>query len=332
MAVLVVGSFVMYDQFFSAPKVEAGQAVVVNVPEGSSTATIAKILKNGDVIADEQTFIKEAVSRNADVKFKPGNYQLATLMDTNVLITTLVAGPTPTGGKLTIPEGLTVEQTAKLVRDACGINEQDFLKLAYSASTYVADYPFLEGVYNNSVEGFLYPKTYMVPKGSNADYVIRMLLDQFAIETSKLDMTYATEHNLTLFDVITIASMIERETLAESERVLVSSVIYNRLHEGMRLQICASVVYILGDSYDGHPLLEADLEVESPYNTYKVDGLPAGPICSPRVASIVAAANPAQTDYLYYVLASTDGFHAFCATYDEFEAAKQEYEELFGIS
>jgi len=158
-----------------------------------------------------------------------------------------------------------------------------------------------------------------------------VLLDQFALETKNVNYSYARDHGMEPYHVVVLASLIEKETAADSERALVSSVIYNRMGEGMMLQIDATVVYALGPSYDGHALLYADLEIDSPYNTYQFHELPAGPICSPSLKSIQAAAHPAQTDYYYYVLTSREGFHTFCATPEEFEIAKEEYNRIFGI-
>ncbi|MDR3036849.1 MAG: endolytic transglycosylase MltG [Coriobacteriales bacterium] len=312
----------------------SGEQVEVFIPEGSTTSEIASILKDADVIAKESSFIAAVQKRAVENALLPGKYSLTTGMSDNEVIDALLSGANPVvlGNKLTIPEGLTLEATAERVEAACGIPAADFIAEARSADKYVEDYPFLQGVYNNSMEGFLYPKTYDIPVGSSASYVIRVLLDQFAIETADLDMSYAQERNLTLFDIVTIASMVENETAAPEERPLVSSVIYNRLHEGMPLQICATVIYAFGwDNYDGHPLLESDLLIDSPYNTYQVSELPAGPICSPRLESIEAAAHPNETNYLYYVLTSKEGTHTFCETWEQFEEANARYHELFEV-
>lgn len=314
------------------PDVEAGLPVTVVIPEGSSTNAIATILKESQVIGSSQDFIDEVQKRGVEQLLMPGTYELETRMDFGTLIDTLVAGPTDNGGgNLTIPEGLTVEQTAEVVEASLDISKDDFIKHAYAASDYVGDYPFLEGVYNNSLEGFLYPKTYNVPEGASADEVIRLLLDQFAKETSELNLSYAEASNMNLFNIVTIASLIEKETASSEERPLVSSVIYNRLRNGMMLQIDATVVYALGADYDGGLLSYENLEIDSPYNTYKTTELPAGPICSPSIESLEAAAHPAETDYLYYVVTSEDGSHTFCVTEEEFYAAKEEHDILFGI-
>jgi len=330
-AAVALGIFLI-SPLFEKKEIEAGVAVTVVIPSDVTTASqIASILKDANIISDTTAFIAECVSLHAEGLLKSGTYELETLMDMRTLIDYLVAGPIADGSRLIIPEGLTVEQTAKLVESSCGIKEADFLARAYAADSYVSQYPFLQEVHNNSLEGFLFPKTYVVPNGSNADFVVRMLLDQFALEIKKVDLTYAEDHGMNLYWVVVLGSLIERETYAEEERPLVSSVIYNRMREGMKLQIDATVVYALGPNYDGHPLLNEDLEIDSPYNTYMVYELPAGPICSPGISSIKAAANPARTDYYYYVLSSREGYHTFCETEDEFWLAKDEYNTTFGL-
>jgi UPF0755 protein len=337
LALVVIGGlgfagYSLYQWFGGSATTGGGEEVSVTIPSAATADDIARILKEKGVIASETAFKTELRNRGADSQLKPGSYVLYTGMNTDELIRALVAGPTVApSSTLLIREGLTVEQTAAAVQEACGIPAADFTALAYSASTYVGDYPFLEGVYNNSMEGFLYPKTYSIPEGASADYVIRTLLNQFTAETTALDMSYATAANLTLYDVVTIASLIEKETSVASERELVASVIYNRLRAGMPLQIDATVVYALGPSYDGHALLYSDLEVDSPYNTYRVQELPAGPICSPYIESLKAAAQPAETDYLYYVATPEGGSHTFCATPEEFEAAKAAYNTANGL-
>ncbi|MCL2807282.1 MAG: endolytic transglycosylase MltG [Coriobacteriia bacterium] len=324
--------FKLISPFFEKQEIVPGIAVTVTIPSNVGTASqIASILKDEQVIADTQSFLAQARSMNADQYLKSGVYDLETLMDLPTLIGILVAGPIEDGNRLTVPEGLTVEQTARIVEESCGIAQADFLAEVYSAHSYAVDYPFLHDVYNNSLEGFLYPKTYAIPKDADASYVIRVLLDQFVLETKDVDFSVAEARGLNLFHVVTLASLIERETAIDEERPLVSSVIYNRLKDGMKLQIDATVVYALGPSYDGSPLLYVDLEVDSPYNTYLHYELPAGPICSPSIQSIIAAAHPADTNYFYYVLTSKEGYHTFCVTNDEFEVAKEEYLRIFEV-
>jgi UPF0755 protein len=336
---LAVIAFLMFTKIISAVndstnKLSDGTKVEVTIAKNAGARDIAQTLESNGLINDSSAFLDAAKAKNKDTLLLPGKYVFTVGMTNEQLVDALAAGPSETGAKLTIREGLTIEQTAQVVEQTCGIPAADFTNLAHKADAYVKDYPFLDGVYNNSLEGFLYPATYSVPDGASADDVIRMLLTQFSVKTANVDWSYADSHGLSHKDVIAIASMIEREAGTEAERPLVSSVIYNRLALGMKLQICSTVVYVLGPDardYGANPLLYVDLNVDSPYNTYLHDGLPPGPICSPRLSSIEAAAAPAQTKYLYYVLTSTDRTHTFCATAEEFEAANQVYREVFGI-
>ncbi len=343
LAVVVVALLVFIAYSFitsnasNAGGITAGVETEVFIPEGASTTSIAKVLKDAGVIRTDSSFIKAVKDRGAESMLKPGKYQMTTGMSDTDAMNMLISGPIVTGNILTVPEGFTLEQTAARVETVCGIPRDEFINEAKSADKYynkdTQKYWFLQNVYNNSLEGFLYPKTYTIPEGSNAAYVVGVLLDQFVIEIAGLDMSHAESHNLNIYDVITIASMVEKETYTASERDKVSSVIYNRLKNNMKLQICATVVYVLGPDardYGVNPLLYVDLEVESPYNTYIHDGLPPGPICSPQIASIKAAVNPAESDFLYYVLTSTEGTHTFCATDEEFAAATAKYNEIFG--
>jgi len=233
--IVALGVF-LYNTSSVEEEIVPGVAVTVTIPEDVTTASqIASILKDAHVIDDIPAFIADCRSLNAEGSLKTGTYELETLMDTKVLISYLVAGPLVDGSRLTIPEGLTVEQTAKIVEETCGITQAEFLKKAYSADQYLSAYPFLAGVYNNSLEGFLFPKTYNIPNGSSADYVIRVLLDQFALETKSVSMAYAQDHGMEFFHVIILASVIEKETAADEERALVSSVFYNRMSSGMML-------------------------------------------------------------------------------------------------
>ncbi len=151
-----------------------------------------------------------------------------------------------------------------------------------------------------SLEGFLFPKTYDVTVDYSAQNIVEMLIAQYQIETQPLDHKFAIDNGFSDYDILIIASLIEREAYIPEERELISAVIYNRLKAGMLLQIDATVRYAL-DKWDGIVTYD-DLEVDSPFNTYKYTGLPPTPICNPGIASIQAALSPADADYLYYVV------------------------------
>jgi uncharacterized YceG family protein len=222
---------------------------------------------------------------------------------------------------LTIPEGYTRSQIAELAKDAG-------LKGDYERETATAPKGFdiqKEGApADASLEGFLFPSTYEVEKGARVSALISDQLAAFNSNLAEVDLKQAENKNLTIYDVVIIASMIEREVLVPEERPLVAAVIYNRLSQGIPLGIDATLRYDL-DNFD-KALTESDLATESPYNTRLNQGLPPTPIANPGLDSLKAAANPSNDDYLYYVgKYGTCGEHFFTADYDEFLAASDEY-------
>lgn len=308
--------------FPSAPSVAAGQEVRVTIPEGASGDAIASELAGAHVIENPKDYYAAVERLDAAQSIKPGEYLFVTGQDPEEVVRQLVEGPNVEGKKLVIQEGLTVAQTAQNVEAAYGIPAADFLERA-KASNYVADYPFLEGAYGDSLEGYLYPKTYNLGENPTVDDIIRALLDQFVLETEGLSLEKGA-HGLDMQQIVSLASLVERETAVADERPLVASVIYNRLEKDMPLQIDAAIVYARGGGSQG--VTYDDLEIDSPYNVYKNYGLTPGPICSPSVSSIKAALQPADTDYLYYVAsAANDGSHKFTDDYDEFLAYRDEY-------
>lgn len=328
--ILIVVCFVVvptvHDAIFGAQAetVAAGQEVQLNIPEGSSGDDIAQILAQNHIIDNPKAYYAAVEAADAAMSIKPGDYILTTGQDPASVVTQLVEGPNVEGITLTIQEGLTVAQTAARVEETLGIPADKFIAQA-KASNYVADYPFLEGAYDDSLEGYLYPKTYSFSEQPTADQVIRTLLDQFQTETTSLGLDNAPT-GLSAHDIVTMASLIERETAVADERPLVASVMYNRLAIDMPLQIDAAIVYARGGGSD--PVTYDDLEIDSPYNIYQNLGLTPGPICSPSVSSIEAALNPSDTDYLYYVASPDgDGTHRFSSDYEQFERDSQEYSE-----
>jgi UPF0755 protein len=207
---------------------------------------------------------------------------------------------------VTIPEGYSREQTALVAKEAG-----------------------LEGSYmkaSKGHEGFLFPDTFELEQGAPASDLVQLQLEDFKRRIAGVDMSYARSKNLTTRDVVTIASMIEREAQLEKERPLIAAVIYNRLREGMPLGIDATIRFATGN-YD-QPLTESELALDSPYNTRLNAGLPPGPIGSPGLASIEAAAHPAKVDYLYYVVKpGTCGEDSFSSSAAEFEADVAAYNE-----
>ncbi len=311
-------------------------SATVTIPSGYGAGDIAQILRDNGVIASTTEFMQTVTQLDAGDALKAGTYTFDRGADYASIVEMLVEGPEASGVSLTIPEGFTVEQTAQRVEEVLGIPAADFLAQA-KASNYVGEFTFLANAYNDSLEGFLFPLTYTFAEGATADMVIRAMLQQFQTETASLNwntVALADGTVLSQYQVVVLASLIERETAVADERPLVGSVIVNRLNAGMPIQIDAVIAYVLNKA---DLITNDDLAtVASQYpewDVYNNPGLPPAPICSPSLASIQAALAPAATDFLYYVAApALDGTHTFCATDEEFAAAFAAYNQAAGIA
>ncbi|MCA1740129.1 MAG: endolytic transglycosylase MltG [Actinobacteria bacterium] len=216
-----------------------------------------------------------------------------------------------------------LEQTARVVEEQSGIPAEEFEAAAKKTDH---GYDFLDDPAIETTEGFLFPKQYEFGEGADAEQVVDRLLEQYRMETEDLDFVAAEKRlNLTEYELVTTASLIEKESANSEERPIIASIIYNRIRRSMPLQVDATILYVLDESKKRLSL--DDLEVDSPYNTYTNTGLPPGPIASPSRESIEAALKPAQTDYLYYVLEADGEKHFFTDDYDEFLETKDQAEE-----
>ncbi|MBY4798095.1 endolytic transglycosylase MltG [Collinsella sp. AGMB00827] len=294
----------------------AGTEVTVEIPVGASGDEIASILSKAHVIEDSKSYYAAVAALGADLSLKPGTYRFVVGQSPEEVVRLLVAGPNVEAGRLTVPEGMTVTQTADKVEAALGIPAQDFLDAAH-ASAFVGDYPFLSEAANDSLEGYLWPKTYTFTGTPQATDVIRAMLDQYAHEHDELGFDAGREEinrrygvEMSEYDILKMASIIERETLTDDQRVDASSTFYNRLKIDMALQSDATMMYVTGGEVTAQ-----DLKIESPYNTYLNKGLPPTPICTPSRASIAAALAPSDTDYLYFYY--SNGTVYFSKTHDE---------------
>lgn len=306
--------------------IEAGKTVTVNIPEGSGGTAIAQSLYDAGVISDKEAFATEVKRQEADSKLKSGTYVFVTGGDVAEVVSRLVTGPNSSKGTVTVAEGLTVKKTAKVVGESLGISTEDFLEQA-KASNYSARYAFLANAQNDSLEGFLYPTKYDFGSEKNvtADTVIKAMLDKYQSEVASLDFASAeaaikSQYGVTMsdYDIIKLASIIEREAISEDDRGKVASVFYNRLKAGMPLQSDATMSYVTGGEVTAD-----DLKAQSPYNTYLNKGLPPTPICTPSLASIKAALSPDTTDYLYFLIIEKGDYsnHTFSTTYEDHQKA-----------
>ncbi|MFA5843366.1 MAG: endolytic transglycosylase MltG [Coriobacteriia bacterium] len=304
----------------AAVPVDEGRSVEVVVPHGASSERIAQILAGEGIVRNANMLRLQARRRGVDGELKAGTYDMVTGMGYTAAIDALVAGPPAVFYRVLIPEGFTIEQMAQRFGKVAGIDVEEFRRIARSGAGRF-DFPFLADDHTGSLEGYLFPKTYRVKQGTTAEQVIRMMLVQFGTETSGIDLSYLTGSGLDRHEWVTLASMVEREAKIARDRPLIASVIYNRLRTHMKLQIDATLEYVLPGT---KPRLSLeDLKVESPYNTYTHEGLPPGPISSPGLASLKAAAKPAETGYLYYVLTSRSGAHTFTTNVADFLKAKR---------
>lgn len=322
LVVLLLG--LLYGIYLLASAVFGGEEepVTVVVERGDTLSSVADKLEEAGVIWSSTLFKIEARLEGGETEIKAGEYRFSPGEDSDEILQALSSGDSISALTITIPEGLTLEQTARVVEEQSGIPAEEF-EAAAGKTDY--GFAFLDDPEIQTSEGFLFPKQYEFEKDADAEQIVNRLLEQYLLETKDLDFVAAEDRlNLTEYELITTASLIEKEAANAEERPIIASVIYNRIRQGMPLQVDATIQYVLGKPKEDLKL--SDLEVDSPYNTYENRGLPPGPIASPGRESIQAALEPAETDYLYYVLEADGKEHFFTDDYDEFLEAKDEAE------
>lgn len=290
-----------------------GQEVVVTVEEGSGASAIATDLKKNHVIANTDRFLELVNSKNAAGSLIPGTYLFKGGMTNDQVLAALMAGPASTADTLTVPEGVTREAIAGLIDTATAgrISKQAFLDASADASVYAATYPFLSGVGTNSLEGFLFPKTYAITATDDAKSVVNMMLTQFQTETAGLDLAYPSSVGLDLYGMVKLASIVEKESNTEN-MPLVASVFYNRLtSDRPYLESDATTAYEVGHDPSGD-----EVHANTPYSTYSNSGLPPTPICNPSLAALSAVCNPEKSDYMFF-FTQNDGTYDFSVTYED---------------
>ncbi len=274
---------------------------IINIPSGTNAKEIVHILEKNEIIRkNNYLFIILIKLSKLEDKLKFGEYNLSPSLNMLQILNKLARGEIVVY-KITIPEGYTSIQIAELLDKKEIVEKESFLKLVKYGE--------------KSWEGYLFPDTYEVPKKFGAENMFKLMLSNFeqvAVDNKLINK--AEQTGFTMDEIITLASIIEKEAKFAEEKRQISSVFHNRLKSGMKLQSCATIQYILGKPKE--KLEESDLEIESPYNTYLYKGLPPGPICNPGIDSIIAALEPANEDYLYFVLGD-NGRHIFSKTYEE---------------
>jgi len=322
---LLIGVFFVksiYDESLGPMDKNNPSDVVVLIPPSTTTDGIANILYEKGLIRHPLIFKYEVRKRNVDSRLKAGEYNLSTGMDLDTIIGNLTRGVRDTNTvRFTIPEGYELVQMAEKLESEGLVDKERFLELTSRKENFQDKYEFLRLLDDNqSLEGFLFPSTYEIYVGSTEEEIIEKMLDGFQRVYDRIIKDSLKELDFTLNEIITLASIVEREGKVDSERPLISAVFHNRLKKGMMLQSCATVQYILGERKE--VLTNEDTSIPSPYNTYINEGLPPGPIAAPGEASIIAALTPADVDYLFFVLTGEDGTHTFSTTYEEHLRAK----------
>ena len=288
----------------------------IDVLISGSSYDIAETLEDKGLIRNKYAFLIYAKNKKVAGRLQAGKYEFDPGMNSVEIIEKMINGDVKKDTvRITIPEGYDIKSMADAFEKAGLVKKSDFLNAVKNGNY---DYDFLKGIPNREykLEGYLFPDTYEFVKGSTAEQIINKMLKRFG-EVFNDDMrNKAKEKNMTIDDIVIIASMIEREAQVASERPTISAVIYNRLKDNEKLRIDATVLYALGDWKD--KVTFKDLEVDSPYNTYKYKGLPIGPIANPGAASLEAALNPDNVNYKYYVAKKGgNGSHIFSVTYEE---------------
>ena len=320
---IVLGGIIYFKQGMGPMDSSNPRSIEVSIPESSSSARIAELLYEEGLIKHPLIFRYGIEKKGVRSKLKAGDYNLSTDMDLNNIIDQLTKGGSTSynTARFTIPEGYEIRQMAVKLSEEGIVDKDRFLELVNDKSNFEDEYAFLKELDDNqSLEGFLFPSTYEIFEGATEEEVIGKMLDEFnRIYISEVEPRLK-EMNLTFNEAITLASIVEREGKVDTERPLMSAVFHNRIKKGMMLQSCATVQYILGERKE--VLSNEDTRTPSPYNTYIHEGLPPSPIASPGKASLIAAVNPADVDYLFFVLTNSDGTHTFTTSYEDHLKAK----------
>lgn len=304
----------------------SGKEITISISSGASTVKIAQMLEREGLIRDDLTFRAYSRLKGFDGKLKAGEFTLSTSMGVPEIMDKIAEGAVDYIS-FTIPEGFNTKQIVDTLVEKELVDRDTFMDLVAKGDF---DYDFIKDLPKGEkrLEGYLFPDTYKISHRTTEKEIIDMMLARFAKVATPEYIRLAQQQGLTLHQAVTLASVIEREAKVDLERPKVAAVFLNRMRKGWKLESCATVQYALGQQKAR--LLNEDLQIDSPYNTYKIAGLPPGPIASPGEMSLKAAVNPADVDYLFFVVFE-DGKHVFSKTISEHNIARDRYiKESFG--
>ncbi|MDD5475687.1 MAG: endolytic transglycosylase MltG [Syntrophales bacterium] len=293
------------------------QSVIITIPRGAPFYNIAAMLEEEGLLRSKKAFYIVARLKGAHNTLKAGEYEIKGGESPSTVIERLRRGDVVVHF-ITVPEGFTIYQVAERLAAHGLADAEVFLERVHDVSLLSS-----MGIDAASAEGYLFPDTYALTRSKNEEAIIRFMVRSFR-EAVPADMADKAQlMGFTLKEILTLASIIEKESATEEEKPLISSVFHNRLKRGMRLQSDPTVTYGL-DEFEGR-IRKRDLERYTPYNTYRIRGLPPGPICNPGLSSIKAALEPADVNYLYFV-SRNDGTHHFSSNLSDHNKAVIKYQ------
>lgn len=299
-----------------------GPAVALEVPEGANVAEIGRLLEKEGIIDSAFGFRIATYLESGDESIQSGRYTMSTGLSARDALDALLKGPKVEFVTVTFPEGSWLIDFADRLDEATDVSGAELLEVLEKGKIESSLLP--EG--GDNFEGLLFPSTYQIVEDDTAESVAQRLADEMEKQLDSIGTSDAEATGMSRYEILIVASMVQAEAGVEEDRGKIARVIYNRLQQDIPLGIDATVIYALGEHKTS--LSPSDLEVDSPYNTRKVGGLPPTPIGASGIASLEAAADPPQGDWLYYVVADCEGHHAFSMNYDDFLADKADYQAL----
>lgn len=311
-----------YRIIYVAPSVPAGAlpvTVLVEIPKGSTVAGIADSLFQHHIITDRKNFVLAARYLDFERRLKAGVFAIEQYLPNNKILEILDRGRSVTT-RVTFPEGVRISEMAAIVRKKTGLDSTRFASLCFDSA-----FARSTGLNKSSLEGYLLPETYHFDVGISEELVVRQMRRQFNSFFNDSLRARCEEVGMSVQDVVTLASIVEGEAILDEERPTIASVYLNRLKIGMALQADPTIQYLI----KGKPrrLYQEDLDIDSPYNTYKYAGLPPGPVNNPGKNSILAVLYPEETEF-YYFVADGKGRHKFSRTFREHLNARNELDRL----
>lgn len=325
LVVFLVLTGVAFSNEIYLPHPDSNNPITITIPSGHGSRAIAELLKSEGVIRSPWTFIAYAALRGEASRLKPGTYTFQNLPIPQI-VRDLAAGENRER-TVTIPEGLTIPEVTSILAHEGITSYAEFLARAAASPSpalrerfdFLADKPL-----NTNFEGYLFPDTYRLFADAPTDTIIQKMLENFDRKLAPELRAEILRQKKTIFEIVTIASLIEREVRTDEDRKLVSGILWKRLELGIPLQVDATIVFIKGGNGNNGKISIADTKIPSPYNTYLNRGLPQGPIGNPGLSAIRATIYPKESSYLYY-LSARDGHTIFSRTLEEHNEAKAKY-------